>query len=83
LLIYSSLGCGTSVPTPQSLQISHSPFFIFAFVLAYIPCVDSVFFPADFSHGIRYHFIHMVAWGHQVHIRGSSAVYSCAKAIML
>ncbi len=25
------------------------------------PCVDSVFFPADSSHGIHYHFIHMLA----------------------
>jgi hypothetical protein len=24
-------------------------------------CVDSVFFPADSSHGIHYHFIHMLA----------------------
>ena len=27
----------------ESLQISHSPFFFFAFALAYIPCVDSGF----------------------------------------
>ena len=44
LLIYSSLGYGTGVPTPRIAADSHSPFFIFAFVLAYIPCVDSVFF---------------------------------------
>jgi hypothetical protein len=40
LLIYSSLGYGTCVPTPRIAADSHSPFFIFAFALAYIPCVD-------------------------------------------
>ena len=28
------------VPTPRYAADSHSPFFIFAFALAYIPCVD-------------------------------------------
>jgi hypothetical protein len=42
-------------------------------VLAYIPCVDSVFFQ-KIQVTAYYHFIHMVAWGHQAHIRGSSAV---------
>ena len=51
------------------------PFFwYYALRWVLISCVDSVFFPEDSSHGIHYHFIHMVAWGHQVHIRGSSAV---------
>ena len=42
LLIYSSLGFGTSVPMPQSLQIRISPWFS---LLRWVfnPCVDSVF----------------------------------------
>ena len=69
------------VPTPRYAADSHSPFLILRFALGLKPCAESVFFPADFSHGIHYHFIHMVAWGHQVHIRGSSAVCSSAQAI--
>ena len=44
-----------------SLGISHSPFFSSLLWWSSIWCVDSVFSPADSSHGVHYRSIHMLA----------------------
>ena len=75
LLIYSSLGCGTSVPTPQSLQMSHSPYFFFAFVSAYISCADFGFQSIISRRAMAFTTAPFTCWlRHQVHIRGSFAI---------
>ena len=75
LLIHSSLGYGTSVPTPRSLGISHSPFIYFAFVSAYISCVDFEFESVISRRAMAFTTAPFTCWlRHQAHIRGSFAI---------
>ena len=61
LLIYSSLGYGTSVPTPRITADFAFPLFFLRFCGGVSWCVDSVFSPAVSTNGVHYRSIHMLA----------------------